>query len=71
MTLKVGETSKIDVVVMELEKNDKKPISYVSNNKTIATVSTKGTIKGISIGTTMIYLYIAGVPYYVSVTVVK
>ena len=66
LTLNVGETSNINVDVAEI---DNIPVSYISLAESVVTVTDKGKIKGIAVGTTVIAVYVAGVSYTVKVTV--
>ena len=62
----VGETAKIKTVVLE---NVTIPIFYKSLDEDIAIVEQNGNIKGLSKGSTLVVVYVAGVPYTVRVNV--
>ena len=64
VSVKVGKTTKITAKVAPSGK-----VTYKSNNKKIATVSSKGTIKGIKKGTAKITVTCNGVTKTVKVTV--
>ena len=64
VSVKVGKTTKITAKAAPSGK-----VTYKSNNKKIATVSSKGTIKGIKKGTAKITVTCNGVTKTVKVTV--
>ena len=67
ISLNVGKTYRVNVKIAE---DLRVPVAYKSLDESVATVSETGEIKAVSAGNTIIAVYVAGVPYSVSVTVV-
>ena len=67
ISLSVGSTYTVNVKIAE---DLRVPVAYKSLDESVATVSETGEIKAVSAGNTIIAVYVAGVPYSVSVTVV-
>lgn len=67
ITLNAGETAKISV---DIAQDVCLPVAYKMYHSGIAMIDDTGRIKGLSSGSTVLAVYIAGVPYTVSVKVV-
>ena len=66
VTLAVGETAKISV---DIAQDVCLPVAYKMYHSGIAMIDDTGKIKGLSSGSTVLAVYIAGVPYMVNVKV--
>ncbi|MDE7423789.1 MAG: Ig-like domain-containing protein, partial [Lachnospiraceae bacterium] len=67
-TIKIGRGEKVAV---PLNNGTGKKITYLSKNKKIATVTSKGVVKGVKTGTTTIYVKANGKKYSLKVIVKK
>lgn len=66
ITMNVGKTYTVNVKIAE---GSRVPVAYKSLDESVATVSETGEIKAVSAGNTTIAVYVAGVPYLVSITI--
>lgn len=71
VSLKVGETAKVNATVAPADTTEDKTVAWVSDNTAVATVAADGTITAVAAGTANVTATVAGKTATVKVTVSK